>query len=238
MKVKKENHFIAIIPAREGSKELKNKNIKKILGHPLIAYSIEAAKRSKYIKEIFVTTDGKVIAAKAKKYGAKIISRPKKLANDIILPDAAVLHAIKKIEKNINFNHVIFLQPTSPLRAKNDIDKAISLYLKKKADCLFSSVELHSTMWKFKNSFVKPYHNSFKVVTSRDKLGINVIDNGSFYITKKNLFKKIKHRLAGKKIITYMMEKWAIFEIDNENDFKIINWLISSKNKPKNLLLI
>jgi len=236
--IKKKKNFVAIIPARGGSQELKGKNIKKLLGHPLIAYSIVAAQRSKYISQVYVSTDNKKIAFNAKKYGAKIINRPKNLANNTILPDAAVLHAIKEIEKNVNFNHVVFLQPTSPLRAKNDIDKAIKLYLKKKADCLFSSVELHSTMWKFKNSFVKPYHNSFKVVTSRDKLGINVVDNGSFYITKKNLFKKFKHRLAGNKIITYEMEKWSIFEIDNEKDLNIVNWLISSNNKPKNILLI
>ena len=65
------------------------------------------------------------------------------------------------------------------------------MYLKKKADCLFSSVELHSTMWRYKNSFVNPYHKSFRVVKSRDKLGTNVVDNGSIYITKKNYLKNI-----------------------------------------------
>ena len=96
------------------------------------------------------------------------------------------LYAINKIEKKNNFNHVVFLQPTSPLRSKNDIDLAIKMYLKK-ADCLFSSVELHSTMWRYKNSFVNPYHKSFRVVKSRDKLGTNVVDNGSIYITKKTI---------------------------------------------------
>lgn len=230
--------FIAVIPARSGSKELKNKNIKKILGHPLIAYTIKAAKLSKYIREVYVTTDGNSIADQSRKYGAKIIKRPKKLANSTILPDAAVVHAINQIEKKIKFNNVVFLQPTSPLRSKQDINLAIELYKKKKADCLFSSVELHSTMWRDTNSVVRPYHKSFKIVTSRDKLGINVVDNGSFYITNKKLFKKFKHRLAGKKIITYKMEPWTIFEIDNTKDFNIVKWLISSKNKPQKMILI
>lgn len=230
--------FVAIIPARSGSKELKNKNIKKILGHPLIAYTIKAAKLSKYIKEVYVTTDGNSIADQSRKYGAKIIKRPKKLANNTILPDAAVVHAINQIEKKTKFNNVVFLQPTSPLRSKQDINLAIELYKKKQADCLFSSVELHSTMWKDTNNFVRPYHKSFKVVTSRDKLGINVVDNGSFYITNKKLFKKFKHRLAGKKIITYKMEPWTIFEIDKRNDFNLVKWLISSKNKPQKMILV
>ena len=238
MKKFKRSDIIAIITARKGSKELKNKNIKKILGHPLIAYSIIAAKKSKYIKDVYVSTDGKKIASISKKYGAKIINRPSKLANSIILPDAAVVHAINKIEKKNNFNHVVFLQPTYPLRSKNDIDLAIKMYLKKKADCLFSSVELHSTMWRYKNSFVNPYHKSFRVVKSRDKLGTNVVDNGSIYITKKKLFKKYRHRLGGKKIISYRMEPWSIFEIDSKNDFKVVNWLMTAKNRSKKLLLI
>ena len=236
--LKKKSNFVAIIPARKGSKELKNKNIKLLNGHPLIAYSIRAAIKSKYIKKVFVTTDGAKIARISKKYGAKVINRPKELANDKIISDFAVLHAINFIEKNYDFEHIIFLQPTSPLRSKNDLDKAIELYVKKKADCLFSSVEFHATMWKSKNFSVKPYHKSFKIVTGRDKTTKNVVDNGSFYITKKKLFKKYKHRLAGKNIISYEMEKWSVFEIDSKDDFKIIKWLITSKNKPKSMFLI
>ena len=113
------------------------------------------------------------------------------------------------------------------------------MFLKKKADSLFSSVELHSTMWKFNENNVTPYDNSFRVVTSRDKLGSNIVDNGSFYITKKNLFKKAKHRLAGKKIISYIMKNWTIFEIDSKKDFQTVEWMMSSKkNRPKQIILI
>lgn len=73
-------NFIALITAREGSKGIKNKNLKKINGHPLIAYSIFAAKKSKNIKKVYVTTDGKNIAKISKKYGADVIMRPKNLA--------------------------------------------------------------------------------------------------------------------------------------------------------------
>lgn len=230
--------FVAIIPARQGSKGLKNKNIKKVLGHPLIAYSIKAAKKSNLIKDVYVTTDGKNIAKISKKYGAKIIHRPSNLANSFVISDKAILHAIKIIEKKINFRYVVFLQPTSPLRSKNDIDDAIKLFLKKKADSLFTSVELHSTMWRSINSSVKPYHKSFNIIKSRQNSVKNVIDNGSFFITNKDLFKKFKHRLAGTKIISYEMEKWTMFEIDNKDDFDLVNYLFKFSKVSKKMVLI
>ena len=237
--MKKKKNFVAIIPARGGSKELKGKNIKKLLGHPLIAYSIIAAQRSKYISQVYVSTDNKEIAVNAKKYGAKIIDRPINLATSTALSDQAVLHAIKSIENQIKFDHVLYLQATCPLREEKDVDKAIELYLKKKADCLFTSVELHSHMWKFKKDLVEPYHNSFKFIGNRSKSKINVIDNGSFYITNKKLFKKFNRRLAGKKICSYRMKKWSIFDIDSKSDFEIVEWLLSSKkNRPKKIFLI
>ncbi len=235
----KKKNFVAIIPARGGSQELKGKNIKKLLGHPLIAYTIVAAQKSKYISQVYVSTDDKKIALNAKKYGAKIIDRPKKLATSTALSDLAILHAIKSMENKIVFDHVVYLQATCPLREKGDIDKAIELYLKKKADSLFASVELHSHMWKYKNDLVEPYHSSFKVIGNRSKSKINVVDNGSFYITNKNLFKKFKRRLVGKKISSYRMKKWSIFDIDNKIDFEIVEWLLSSKkNRPKHIFLI
>ena len=79
------NKFVALIPAREGSKGVKNKNIKIINGHPVIAYSILAAKKSKNVKKVFVTTDGPNIAKIAKKYGAEVIIRPKNLSKGKIL---------------------------------------------------------------------------------------------------------------------------------------------------------
>jgi len=237
--IKKKKNFVAIIPARGGSQELKGKNIKKLLAHPLIAYSIVAAQRSKYISQVYVSTDNKKIALNAKKYGAKIINRPKKLATSTALSDLAVLHAIKSIENKIKFDHVVYLQATCPLREVKDIDKAIELYLKKKADCLFASVELHSHMWKCKKDLVEPYHSSFKFIGNRSKHKINVVDNGSFYITNKNLFKKFKRRLAGKKISSYRMKKWTINDIDSKTDFKTVEWLLSSKkNRPKQIILV
>jgi len=144
--ISKKKKFIAIIPARSGSKGLKNKNILNVSGHPLISYSIQAAKESKFINKIFVTTDGEKIAKISKSYGAEVIKRPKKLSGDKLSIELVVAHAVDEIEKRINFifDNIVLLQPTSPLRSAKDIDRAISIFIKKKSDSLFYSLNLNT----------------------------------------------------------------------------------------------
>ena len=121
------HNFVALIPAREGSKGVKNKNIKIINGHPVLAYSILAAKKSKNIKKVFVTTDGPNIAKIAKKYGAEVIIRPKNLSKGRIMAEPSLIHAIDYLEreKKTQINNIVLLQPTSIIRNKNDIDNAV-----------------------------------------------------------------------------------------------------------------
>ena len=212
--MKKQNkNFIAVIPARAGSIGVKNKNAKKINGHPLIAYTIQAAKESKCIRKIYVSTDGKNIADISKKYGAEVIVRPKKLSGNTIMPDDAVTHAIKVLEKKgVEFENVVFFQPTSALRKKGDVDKAINIFNKKSADSLFASSDMHITVWKETKKKIIPVNHSYKDRKRRQDFVTQYIENGSFYITNKNVYKKTNLRLGGK-IATYVMENWSIFEI-------------------------
>ena len=161
------------------------------------------------------------------------------LAGNIIMPDASIVHAINHIEKNLNisFDNIVFLQPTSPLRKHSDIDNAIKLFKKKNADSLFSSVDIHPLMWKIKKNKATPLNYNYKKRVRRQDTEKNVVENGSIYITKKNIFKKYKSRLAGK-IITYMMDSWSIFEIDNKKDSEIISSLLSQNLIKKNKLII
>lgn len=118
--------ILALIPARGGSKGIKDKNIISLSGKPLIAYSIEAALKSKYIDKTVVTTDSPQIAKISKEYGASIpFLRPKELADDTSKTIDAVLHAVKELEKCSEFfDTIILLQPTQPLRTAEDIDRA------------------------------------------------------------------------------------------------------------------
>ena len=129
----KEKKIVAIIPARKGSKGIKNKNIIKLNNKPLISFSIDYAKNSKLIDRVFVSTDGNKISNIAKKYGAEIIKRPKKISGDKSSSDEAIIHSIKYIQEKLNykFDIVVFLQPTTPLRQLGELDKAIKYFEKK-----------------------------------------------------------------------------------------------------------
>jgi CMP-N,N'-diacetyllegionaminic acid synthase len=236
---KKKYQFIAIIPARGGSVGVKNKNIKNLNGHPLVAYTIEAAKKSQFIKKIYVSTDSKKIAKISKKYGAEIINRPKYLSGNTIMNDDAVSHVIKVLEKKneFDFENIVFFQPTSPLRRKDDVDKAIKIFKKEKADSLFTSSDMHVAIWKEKNKKIFPFHHSFKKRKRRQDSDKQYIENGSFYIANKNIFKDKNVRLGGK-ISTYVMDNLCIFEIDTINDFKTVSLILSTNLVKKKKLII
>ena len=230
---KKQKNFVAVIPARVGSKEIKKKNIFPINGHPLVSYSIEAAKKSKFIKDIFVTTDGKDIAKVAKKYGAKIIKRPKRLSNDAAQIEPAILHAIKYIEKMFKkeIDNVVLLQPTSPLRGTDDLDNAIKKFIKDKADSLFSCVSLHPHVWRDTGSKILPLgHHPSKRKNRQNMKHADLIEDGSIYVTKKRIYKIKKNRLGGK-ISRYIMNNYSVFQVDTKNDLDFISTILKTKIK-------
>lgn len=228
----KNKKIVAIIPARAGSKSIKNKNLKKLNDVPLIAYSIMYAKKSKYIDRVFVTTDGFKIAKISKQYNSEVIKRPKSLSNDKAMADDAVLHAINFIEKklNYNFDYVVFLQPTSPLRKIGELDTAIKLTIEKRKDCVFSSNNYHPWLWVKEGKKLKPF--SIKPFTlKRRQESFQVVDTGSYYITKRKVFKFYKNRY-GKNVINFISDFHASFEIDELKDLKFISNYMKT-NMPK-----
>lgn len=134
------NKLLALIPARGGSKGIKNKNIITLNGFPLISYSIKASLGSRYIDDTVVTTDSDEIASIAKRYGASVpFMRPSMLASDRAKTIDAVLHSIKMFEKmGKYFDILVLLQPTQPLRTAEDIDKAIEMFFEKNKKGLVS----------------------------------------------------------------------------------------------------
>ena len=132
------NKCICIIPARKGSKRIKNKNIINFLGKPMIYYSIKAAQKSKIFSKIIVSTDCKKIANISKKYGAEVpFFRNKKLSNDKATTKDVLVDAIKKINsKNIEFHCLIY--PTAPLIKYPDLKKAFKLIQEQNADCIMT----------------------------------------------------------------------------------------------------
>ena len=137
--------FLAIIPARGGSKRLPKKNILNLKGKPLVEWSIEAGLNSKYIDKVIVTSDDAEILDIVKGTGAEAINRPIELASDTSTTFDAIKHVIDSVEI---YNYIVLLQPTSPLRTEKHIDEAIELLVNKNADSIVSVCETdHSPLW-------------------------------------------------------------------------------------------
>ena len=165
---------IGIIPARGGSKGLPGKNIKEICGFPLIYWTIEAAKKSKYLDDFYVSTEDEGIARVAEKYGAKVIIRPNELAKD----DTTTLSVIKNILSTIDCDNIIVLQPTSPLRDYNTIDECINEYINGEYDTLatgyYTKIIEYGTHQNIRRQDIKGFF----------------YDDGNIYIINSDLIKK------------------------------------------------
>jgi CMP-N,N'-diacetyllegionaminic acid synthase len=238
----KKPKIIAIIPARGGSKGLPKKNIKILAGKPLIAWTIEQAKKSKLIDELIVNTDSQEIAKIAQKYGAKVpFIRPKNLAQDNSSVYDVIFHTLDWYKKNgLEFEIVVLLEPTSPLRKEGDIDKAINLFLKnyKKAESLVGIGETHADTGHpygskkinkagFLEQFIK--HNE---IYQRQKLPKVYSIFGGIYISKVNAFKKWK-TFYWKRTIPYLVERWQNYEIDDIYDFICVEAILKIKSSKK-----
>lgn len=136
----KDKKILAIIPARGGSKGIKNKNIVDLCDRPLISYSITAALESRYIDKVVVSTDSEEIAEVARKYDAEVpFLRPKELASDTAKTIDAVMHSIETLEEmGQTYDYLVLLQPTQPLRQAYHIDEAIELLMDKNQESLIS----------------------------------------------------------------------------------------------------
>jgi len=150
MKKRNNKNIIAIIPARGGSKGLLRKNIRKLAGKPLIAYTILAAKKTKLVDRVFISTDDKEIEKIAKKYGAEIIPRLKQLASDFVPSSSVLKHGLAYLERKENYKPdiIVYLQPTDIFRPKGIIDEVIKKLLENpKLDSVFVAHPTYKNFW-------------------------------------------------------------------------------------------
>lgn len=232
----KGKNILGLIPARGGSKGLPRKNIKPLLGKPLIAWTIEQALASKYLDRVVVSTDDKEIADISKKYGAEVpFMRPKELAEDNAKGIDVVLHAIdwlKENDKRKQYDLIMLLQSTSPLRTTEDIDKAIELlFLLKEAKAIVSVCEVdHHSLWvntlpddRCMKDFIKPEIMN----KNRQELPKFYRLNGAIYIAYCNYLQKRKS-FFGKETFAYIMPREKSIDIDDKIDFKLVEILIKT----------
>lgn len=220
--------FLAIIPARGGSKRLPRKNILDLCGKPLISWSIEAALKSKYISKVVVSSDDEEILNISSNFGADIIKRSYELANDTATTFDAIKHTINNLEK---YDYIVLLQPTSPLRNEKHIDEAIELLEEKQADAIVSVCEMdHSPLWS--NTLPKDGNmNNFlrdEVLNKRSQdLEKYYRLNGAIYICKTDKLLENKSFFLKDNIFAYIMDRKSSIDIDEEIDFEIAKVLIN-----------
>ena len=207
-------NVLAIIPARQGSRRLPNKNNKKIGKNSLVDLSIKAALKSKMIDEIAVTSNDKKVFRTVNKFSnIKLIKRPNKLSNSKAKLSDVCDHVIRKFKKK--FSYFILLQPTSPLRTHKHIDKAIKKTLKLKAAGLIS---ISSTNNNEKNYYYVKNKYLYKSYHNKDSKLKKFQFNGAIYIIKTNLLKKSRSFFIEGKILPFMMPKKQSIDIDYKRD--------------------
>ncbi|PRD51946.1 acylneuraminate cytidylyltransferase family protein [Sphingobacterium gobiense] len=228
--------MLAIIPARGGSKGLPGKNIRPLCGKPLIAYTIEAAAKSKYITDVFVSTDSQEIAEIATEWGGWVPElRPNRLASDTAKSIDVIIYTISLLSEKFGkkYDSVVILQPTSPLRTECHIDESIELFHRKRADSVISYTEMeHPIFWsKYIDEelrFIDVFHNS--MMSNRQEYKKTYLPNGAIYVVSTKQIET--ENLYSKKSFAYVMPRGASIDIDSDIDFKLAELLfLMQKNE-------
>ena len=227
------DQIVAFIPARGGSKGIKDKNIYPVCDKPLIAYTIEAAKGSRYVDYVMVSTDSEKIASVAKDYGAEIpFMRDEQLAADSSRTIDAVVDGISKLTNlGKRFDVLVLLQPTSPLRTSEDIDNAIKLFYTEKRKSLVSLVEVRDNpvlIRSLEGSRAKPLLDRTSTVRRQDFEKFYKV-NGAIYI---NDVKGINESTSfNDNIIGFVMKESHSLDVDTKEDIDAVEKLLSDGSK-------
>ena len=222
--------YIALIPARGGSKSIPLKNIKKIAGKPLIYWTIEAAINCSKIEKVYLSTDSEKIidvARNIKNEKIVIVNRSPETATDTASTESVMI----EFANFHDFENIILIQATSPLLTSKDLEGAIMTFESYEADSLLSVVEQKRFIWnKSSDHFVKPLNYDPLNRPRRQEFKGYLVENGAFYITSKKLLQETKCRISGN-IAYYKMPEETYYEIDELADWEIIEKLLLSRNK-------
>jgi len=224
---------ICIIPARSGSKRIRNKNIKLFHGKPIISYAIQLAKSCGLFKRIVVSTDSYNISKIAKKYGAEVpFLRSKKLANDFAATSEVVVDCIKRISSQTTKYHFC-LYPTTTLLFKKDLINSFKKMKQNDFDLLIPVLDYNISPYralKFVGKNRIEYRSKKFSLSRCQDLPRLCHDSGSFYIYKTKNLLKFKNNLP-KKTTYYFLDSWRAINIDTESDFKFAEFMFKYMKK-------
>lgn len=231
---------IALIPARSGSKRVKNKNILMINRHPLLAYTISHAIKSKIFDRIICVTDSKKYQKIAIKYGAEVPRlRPKKLSGDKSSDIEWVKWIMKQIDGIKKYEIFSILRPTNPLRKVSTTRKAFKIFKKNFFFDLLRAVNIckqhPAKMWYFKNDRLSPIlkNNESNKVPLHSQQYANLpkiyTQNASLEIARTKILNNKNPSISGKKIMGFISPGKEGFDINNEEDIILLKYLIKKK---------
>jgi len=221
---------LGIIPARGGSKGVVRKNIRVVAGRPLIAYVIDAAKTSRRLSQFVVSTDDEEIAGVARSLGCNVVIRPEDLAADDTPMLPVVRHALRTVEQSheIRFDYGVILQPTTPLRIGEDIDQAMEILIKTRADSVISVyrvLDRHpARMYRLDDGRLVPYATE-PPGRLRQDLPPVYHRNGAIYAFRRTLLDE-NETLIGENTRPYLMPPERSINIDEEIDLLLADLMI------------
>ncbi len=220
----KTHKIVAIIPARGGSKRLKNKNLRLLNGVPLLLHSINYAKDNMDVLDaIYVSTNDSEIASLATEAGVEVIHRPENLSNDDSTTVSALKHAIQSV--NETFDLVVLLQPTNPLRPKKLLREAYRTFLNQNCNSLMTVSRNHQKFGKISDGKFTPFN--YNMGQRSQDLEPLYFENGLLYITKAEAILKDKI-LAKNNSPLIVNHAFSNVDIDTEEDLKYAEFVINN----------
>ncbi len=224
---------LAIIPARGGSKGVPRKNVLPLAGKPLLAHTIEQARRANSVARLVVSTDDSEIGAVAQAYGAEVIWRPAAISDDCAASESALLHVIDTLQQGRETlpELIIFLQCTSPLTTAEDIDGVVQVLLTEEADTALAVTPFHYFLWQqVEDGDAVGVNHDKRVRLLRQQRTPQYRETGAVYVMRTAGFLQAKHRFFGKTAL-YSVPPERCLEIDEPFDFQLAEWLLQGRGK-------
>lgn len=246
-KKNKKPNILGVIPARGGSKSINKKNVVDINGHPLIAYTIIEALKSKYITHLITSSDDEEIRIISEQYGCEAsFKRPDELSNDYAKSVECDLHATKFMENKyqVEYNFVVELMCTNPLKTVKDIDAVLELHIESNADSVIGVVKLEDhhplRIKRIENGLIKDFNKELKEEPESRRQDLKpdaFIRNGSIYSMRRDMLEqRIRHGSNNSR--AYIMPIERTINIDEERDLLVARTLLEKNPKPHMVTMI
>jgi CMP-N-acetylneuraminic acid synthetase len=219
---------VALIPLRGGSKSIPYKNIAPIAGKPLCYWVLKAATEAPSIAEVFVSTEDPKIRSTVESLGldVRLINRPPELSEDLTTTDAVMYHFL---QTQPNFDILFTIQATSPLTTADDLEQALAYFRESGHDSMLTGVRVKRFFW---DESGIPHNYDPANRPMRQQFKGSIMENGAFYITKKEVLEREQNRLGGKIGVFEMPDDTAV-ELDEPEDWSVIEKMLIARQKEK-----